>query len=441
MNKMIRKLVAAIMALVLTAVLAVTVSYAWMTISSTPVAEGIQISIGGGTTILVAADTTQTVNSTVYHYPGKFGNTLNFKQYDSYDYLNNLSALTPVSTADGVHWFLSEYYDYNDPEVMNGEAVVGQVKPIEAFTLDRMLTHANLKKEQGDKALQGHYIYLDFWVVSPHSDYTLRVSQGDDNGGSFALELMSPEKGEDDSYTLVKATGSAAAYARIGFLANEDTVLDDSIMHYQHSSAAVGEYTKLKGTYHDPEDTAWYRTGRFTIYEPNADWHVGEQNGTYVMTEPVAYQAGKNVSANISSQLTVQLSNTWKGTSSQGITLEQMFVTWKTGKDLSGMTSEQIKKAFYRDYLQGLVAPYVAKGDFIANTAALYGCGDSASADQLSSLLQAGATEDVYITTLEKNVPQRIRMFIWLEGQDIDCTGSANASDFALSIELAGSNQ
>ena len=40
MNKMIRKLFAAIMALVLTVVMVATVSYAWFTLSDAPVVEG-----------------------------------------------------------------------------------------------------------------------------------------------------------------------------------------------------------------------------------------------------------------------------------------------------------------------------------------------------------------------------------------------------------------
>ena len=52
----------------------------------------------------------------------------------------------------------------------------------------------------------------------------------------------------------------------------------------------------------------------------------------------------------------------------------------------------------------------------------------------------ATATDDVYITTLQKDVPQRIRMFIWLEGQDADCANHALSSTFAVNIELAGSN-
>jgi len=39
---------------------------------------------------------------------------------------------------------------------------------------------------------------------------------------------------------------------------------------------------------------------------------------------------------------------------------------------------------------------------------------------------------------LERNVPQRIRMYIWLEGQDVDWDPSVAGNRFALSIEFAG---
>jgi hypothetical protein len=47
------------------------------------------------------------------------------------------------------------------------------------------------------------------------------------------------------------------------------------------------------------------------------------------------------------------------------------------------------------------------------------------------------------ITTLKANTPQRVRMYIWLEGQDADCNNisSVNASGFSLNIELSGANQ
>ena len=96
---------------------------------------------------------------------------------------------------------------------------------------------------------------------------------------------------------------------------------------------------------------------------------------------------------------------------------------------------------FYGTYLQGQISPYVTKGAFIKKTSDLYKFGSSATAKELASLDSKGATEDVYIIKLERNVPQRIRMFIWLEGQDVDCVDSVRSSSFAVNIELAGGTQ
>ena len=59
---------------------------------------------------------------------------------------------------------------------------------------------------------------------------------------------------------------------------------------------------------------------------------------------------------------------------------------------------------------------------------------------ELGTYKTAGATEDAVIVRLERNVPQRIRVFIWLEGQDADCTGAAENLRFAVNLQLAGTN-
>ena len=438
-KKMMRKLIAAIMALTLTVVMVVTVSYAWMTLSSTPVAEGIQITIGGGNTILIAADKVVMVDGETYHYPSHFSSSLNFSKHEEYDYLKALASLTPVSTADGLHWFFPDYYDYNDAEVLSGDASVGQIKPIADFVMDDDMEYANVSKENSKG---GNYVYLDFWVVSPASDYNLRVSRGDDNGGSFVLELMSPEA-DGETYTLVSTEGSAAASVRVGFLVDDAVVVDDTMLYYQSSLTYSSDYTKLKGNYRDPQDSYWFSDGyRFTIYEPNADLHPNGVNGTYEVTNPIGWNGSEAQLADIRSQLTVQLANSWKdGSALNEVAFPQIFATWKAGKNLSGMTAAEIKQAFYGEYLQYQVMPYVNKGSFVQMTSALYAYGQTVDAQQLSGLNRAGATSDVTIVKLEKNVPQRIRMFIWLEGQDIDCTAGVGAQDLALSIELAGSNQ
>ena len=62
------------------------------------------------------------------------------------------------------------------------------------------------------------------------------------------------------------------------------------------------------------------------------------------------------------------------------------------------------------------------------------------SAGDFAGLLTAGAADDVVIAELQRNVPQRIRMFVWVEGQDVDCASVIAASGLMLRLELAGSS-
>lgn len=434
MNKMVVKLLAAVLMLSIAVVMVATITYAWTTLSSAPVAEGVQITIGGGNTILIAVDKSQTVDGKTYHYPGHFGDQLNFVQYKEYDYLKDLAALRPVSTADGVNWFLPEFYDISDPEVQNGEASVGQLKPFSGFTLDDDLTYANRTDSTG----KGQYLYLDFWVVSPGSDYTLHMSTGDDNGGSYLIELMQAVKNDDGSYSLTESAGHMAASARIGFLVNEDVAEDNAMLLYQRSPYFSGRYNMLRGRFGDAENVWFSTSSRFTIYEPNGDLHPNGENGTYTVTKPIGLDGGTITLCDIRDRLSVSATNCWKQT---GIRLEDIFKVAITGKDIS--SPEEAESELYQDYLQGQVMPYVERAAFFKNTADLYSyCthNGSADAEALSSLQMAGATEDVYIVKLEKNVPQRIRMFVWIEGQDVDCSFDAQTAGFALSVELAGSH-
>ena len=439
MSKTLRRLIAAILMLIVSSVMVVTMTYAWTTLSTTPVAEGIQITIGGGNTILVAADCVQIVDGKTYHYPSYFGNTLNFSSYDEYDYLNNLNALVPVSTSNGQEWFIPTYYNISDNEVANGTASVGQLKPINDFITDKYLEYANLS---GGDEVPGHYVYIDFWVVSPGSDYVLRVSKGDNNGGSYLLELNEPIETSDGGFTLAQSDGNIAASARVGFLVNNDYILDDTMAYYVDSYGYSDQYLRLAGNYSEPGDNVFVGSNRFTIYEPNGDMHPNGEDGEYVITNPLC-SVGQDISvADVSNILTVQLKNSWKTDVDEGISIEEIFQTALAGKDVS--SSEDAKALVYKKYLQGQFVPYINKGDFVQSTRSLYDlCSDDGVADfsEIDAINKSGATDDTFITVLQKNVPQRIRMFIWIEGQDVDCVNNAETLDFALSIELAGGNE
>lgn len=116
MKKIYAKLILITVTLLMSVSVVAMSTYAWFVLSKNPVATGIQVAIGGGNTILIAPDITEVVNGTVYHYPGKFSDKMNFAQYESYDYLKDLGGLNPVSTIDGINWFLPTYYSVTDEE-------------------------------------------------------------------------------------------------------------------------------------------------------------------------------------------------------------------------------------------------------------------------------------------------------------------------------------
>lgn len=424
-------------------------SYAWLVLSKNPVATGIQVTIGGSNTILIAPDIAEKVNGKTYHYPGRFSDKMNFSQHESYDYLKELGGLNPVSTADGINWFLPTYYTPTDPQVQAGKVMSGSLRDFEDFILDNTLRYGNLSAEESEMIEKGSYIYMDFWVVAPGGDYTLRLStpvkEGDNSGGTFLVDLLQPESTNDGSgYRLKSPENKAAASARIGFLANPDRIIDDTMLYYQQSKWFDQHYTRLNGFYFEAGISAEQENSRFTIYEPNADYHPDgtAADGTYVQTRPIALVNGAPAAVSVPGRLTVQKSSFWTDAEKgMGTAIEQIFQAAVLGMKVSEMDEQDISRAFYDTYLQGQISAYVTKGAFIKKTSDLDKYGRSATAEEMEALDSAGATEDVYIIKLERNVPQRIRMFIWLEGQDVDCVDNVRSSCFAVNLELAGGTE
>ncbi len=444
MKKIHIKLIQMVLILLVAVTVVVSSSYAWMVLASSPALTGIQVAVGGGTTILIAPDMTETVDGVTYHYPGHFSDTMQFNGQKSYAYLQDVGGLTPVSTADGVNWFLPTYYDYNDKAVREGSVPAGQLKEIEAFYLDSELEYANLSAQESEKIREGSYLYLDFWVVSPSADFKLRVSTGDGSGGSYVVDLPVVTETET-GYQMSEATQKASTAVRIGFLANQVETGEDALRHYEDSVYYAKSYTALRGLYHEPDTgSANLYSNRFTIYEPNCDNHPNDASvdGSYVHTLPVTVDSTGTVAQAVTDRVTAQLTSDWAAAENgAGSALSQRFQAALWGMNDKNMDAQEAAAMFYQQYLQWQTSPYVEKGSFIKRSGDLQQLGDDSTAAQLAQLDQSGATEDVYIIGLEKNVPQRIRMFIWLEGQDIDCVNQINAGSFLVNLELAGSSE
>lgn len=419
--------------------------------SENPVVEGINVTVGGNATIQIAANITEVVDGVSYNYPADFSDYLNISDYESYDYLSELAGLSPVSTSDGEHWFYATYYQPTDAEVLAGEVVSGTMKSVSEFGVDDQLELANLTAEEIPDVANGHYVYMDFWVVSP-MDYELRIATSTDdneNDGSFLIDLLVPQEvdsdgdGEVDSYSLSVSEESSAASARVGFLTSSVTAEDEDLLAYVDSEYYNEEYITLMGQYQEQSEVASYTyQNEFMIYEPNGDLHIDNSNEDYIITEPIGLVNDTPDLIDVQSILSVQLSSKWYE-SNGSYELSNSFLASVATYEFGVKSITEITDNFYITYLQEQVSYYVDKGAFITDTTTLYEAAvvNVVDSESMETIEQSGATDTTYIASLEADVPQRIRMFIWIEGQDVDCTTQVVATDFAVGIEFAGSNE
>lgn len=402
-------------------------SYAWLTASTSPVAEGIQVAVGGGSTILLAPDL---VNNERVHYPGAFGATLRLDDLLDAD---AHSGLTPVSTADGLNWYLPVYYTEDDPEVRAGTAKAGDLKPYDQFLCDERLTYANLPVDD-ERAAKGSYLYADFWVVSPGSRYELRVSTSDDASGAGSYVVDLPQVVEtEDGFAMQTPEYPASESLRVGFLVNQNAAADSAAAYA--ANGGDQRYTTLMGGYQEKgkPTSPLYSYNTFHIYEPNGSSHSTLGETGYIATYPLGRNDTSVTGIPVGSWLSVQMASRWENVVND---------VFKASVQQAGdtATAADVQARLYKN-LAGR-SDYVNKGQFIQNTGKLYenlGQNDTVLQATLEQMAKAGANESNSIVTLERNVPQRIRMFIWLEGQDADCVSGASVSGFAMRIELAGS--
>jgi len=414
LRKIYLKLAASFLSVITAITMIVGASYAWLTLSESPAVNGINVSIGGGNTILLAPDLTAVTkdeygNEITVHYPGAFDETLNLSQYDTYNYLKKLEPLSPVSTADGIHWILPVY-----------EEETGRLLDISEFQVDSTLT-------------SNSFAYLDFWVVSPGTEYNLRVATDPKtNEGSFLMELPSVEKDSEGRFVLTQNTNHVSSIARVGFLANSDNTGSKAMEVYSRSDDYDERFKSLSGVYQERGElwNAGYAT-HFSIYEPNALQHpqLNDQEGKYLKTQALGYDFDTFTinETDISNIVAAQKNSSWRMRDGE-IWLQDILDAAVAGK--ADLTEEAAGEELYQHYLSGQIAAYVQAGNFLDI--------NSDIEEQLQE--GSGAVEEVMITTLQRNVPQRIRMFIWLEGQDADCinTSSVPESSFSVGIKLAG---
>lgn len=416
------KILASALLIVLSLSMLVMVTFAWYVMSTAPEVSGMQIKIGSDT-IRVAPDCKDEKSG--QHYPGAFQGVL---ETDATAIPENFWGLIPVSTADGKHWFSATY-----ESLENGGDQID-----DKYLEDTTLSSANLtaRPESG-----GNYLYLDFWVVAP-KDYDLRVStatQGSGQSGSY-VKVFPQVKKDAAGYSLDETQRQAESSLRIGFLVNEDPAKVDT---YKSSPNYDTAYKLLKGVYQEQGKELPTSQTSFTIYEPNCDWHADiEINGQYKQTSPLAWKDGKVQQVKLETydgtKLAAQTSATWTlsddGTETKLAQALQTALLKAKTTNRSVTDAQSAGEYLLNQYLKGQLSGYITSGQFVKSTRDLQ---DGVRLDE-ENIEKFGAADDAVIVSLKKNVPQRIRMFVWLEGQDIDCTNEAALKTLLLNLELAG---
>ena len=415
------KILASALLIVLSLSMLVMVTFAWYVMSTAPEVSGMQIKIGSDT-IRVAPDCK---DESGQHYPGAFQGVL---ETDTTAIPEDFWGLIPVSTADGKHWFSATY-----ESLENG----GDQK--EEYLEDTTLSSANLTARPKSG---GNYLYLDFWVVAP-KDYDLRVStatKGSGQSGSYVKVFPQVKKDAAGHYSLDETQRQAESSLRIGFLVNEDPVSGYS---YENSTNYDSAYKILKGVYQEQGKELPTSQTSFTIYEPNCDWHADTQfSDQYKETKPLALGVdGKPQPVTLESvqtKLAAQTSATWTLADDGKQTklaqaLQTALLDAKT-TNRSVTNAQSAGEYLLNQYLKGQLSGYITSGQFVKSTRDLQ---DGVRLDK-ENIEKSGAADDAVIVSLKKNVPQRIRMFVWLEGRDIDCTNEAALKTLLLNLELAG---
>lgn len=423
------KLLASVALMVISLTLMVSVTFAWFTLSDSPAVTGIKISIGGDNTILIANDKiVEDANGNKVSVPGYFSKNADLEVAEG-------TLLSPVSTADGVNWFIPTVTESGEMDVSD----------LNKFTLDKEFTYANTE--------DGGYAYVDFWIVSPMDSTFLRISSGDQSGeeiGSYVIELPQSvkDKSKPSGFTLNEVNDALASSVRVGFLVDDATITDSNVMNTYMSSHAFREEMKaLKGNYnvnseydfliYEPNGLSHPQKGVSTVLTPDGLKTANPQEGEYWITHPIGLGDENNPEfANIPDKLIVQTENLWKkNRDTNSIILEDMYQAYLNQRSAISLSD------FYENYLHENYLQYVVPGRFFESTWDLYLNGDLTKTDseQLSVMTQTNAVSESYITILEKNVPQKIRMFVWIEGQDVDCSYYAASQTISLRLEFAGS--
>ncbi len=420
--------------LFIAAVILVAASFAWLTLSTDPEIRGLSLTMATADFLYVSTDGSNWQQSA--------------NLSDEFKYHVELR---PVSTYDGINWFLPEYNDF------------GELLDISEFTLDDTLEYANVYAyrtdgsgnpipdsplegiELMDAQAKGHYVYTDFFLMTGEGICDVRLSKPKNMEvlqdwevaqgiyGSFAIaSLIDSGEGHLEASELL--AGESAL--RIGFL---PISIGEAVLDADTGEILKDEDGNIIYEYSPVNEGDGYR---FVIYEPNADMRSYEgkpgsagsehteiyvigytfdgddyQDGNYIRTTPIAHITDNeddhyDLKEIDPERLIIQRKSTWK--------------------DLSGFDPSELAV----DIENARVSQYLNMGEFVSDSSFVYG--EDRIVDLEDGSIAKGNASDTVVVRLSNNRPLKIRLFVWIEGQDVDCWNDISADRFLVNLEFGG---
>lgn len=462
MKKFKIRIIAAGVSIIAALVLLVSASVAWLTISTKPEVGGIHVGINAQRTLLLSRDT----------------DVLEFNQYiDLTDDFAYLTPLRPVSTVDGIHWFIPTY-----------NTATGALNDPDEFILDTTLQYANVTTLAGnsndihnrsamydpeqpgqlkaaediqeltgaallERSNQGYYVYTDFWMTTeedngcrvrltiPH--YPTRdgfqkeeIDQG--RYGSYALQTYALREGEDGQQVALLSR-NAETSMRIGLLLNPDQPASSQFFIYEPNADRRSAANKPLGG--EEEENGGIKVDYVVDYRFNEDSYKA---GAYFVTQPIrAVTKTRDVTDPDSGE---NVTETYIGGEPTNIPTNRLLIQKSSDWDLDSL-KEKLENGESPNS-NDVQYPF---GGFL-DTANVYSALDKDENSEkdinnpdrivdISDEAGAGHTDiagSSVIVTLTKDTPIKCRLFIWLEGQDVDCWNDISAGSFIVNLELAG---
>lgn len=324
--------------------------------------------------------------------------------------------LRPISTYDGVHWYLADYDTYGNVAGVKGTdlAAVGNINRYNPYP------------EEDDKDVPANYVYYyDVWIRTrgeSQNAYTLHLNNplSMDNllndemlFGTYVLPgiIQDPE----GQATMSQAGYDASTCLRVGFLFYNQNEGDSMI------------------NVASPSDNSHETPGVFWIYEPNSDIRAkyftqyggtGLVKHTYEMQKGITYIAGEGQTTVVGDHINLKDGNILdtslpKASGSevtyeiQQNTIKQKASAWDMGKVRSKSSPDKVNSRDIDHF-----------GKFISH--------NNPEREGYDGIDTPG------MITIEPGKPQHVRIFIWMEGQDVDCWNSSLTGKLAINLEFRG---